>query len=336
MKAVRFEQLGEPGEVLNVADVSESSPGKGEVLVRMIAAPVNPSDLMTIRGQYGRTPRLPATPGYEGVGVVESGGGGLLAKFMTGKRVAVGHRAGGTWAAKCIVPAKQVIPLPKGVPDEQGAMFFVNPVTACVMTRRVLNVPTGKWLLQTAAGSALGRMVIRLGKHFGFKTLNVVRREAQIDELRALGGDAVVAFDPKNDDREKLRSEVAKTVGDAGLRYAIDPVGGATASTVVESLGKNGRLLVYGTLSDEPLSFSPRALMTPGATIEGFWLTNFLDGLNLLGKLRLIKQVGKLVSAGVLTSEIGETFPLNDVQQAAAASEKTARGGKVLLRMTSE
>lgn len=333
MQAVQYEQFGEPGEVLSTADVSDPSPGSGEVRVRMIAAPVNPSDLMTIRGTYGRLPTFPATPGYEGIGQVEAGGGGLLAKFMTGKRVAVGHRAGGTWAEQCVVPAKQVIPLPKDVPDDQGAMFFVNPITAYVMTRRVLNVPTGEWLLQTAAGSALGKMVIRLGREYGFQTLNVVRREAQADELRSLGADAVVAFDPANDDREKFHAAVKQHVGDDGVKFAIDPVGGATGSAVVESLGRNGRQLVFGTLSDDPLQFSSRALMTPGATIEGFWLTNYLDGLGLLGKLRLIKKVGKLVSSGVLASDVGESFKLNDVRAAVEASEQKGRGGKVLLRL---
>ena len=333
MQAVQYEQFGQPGEVLKTADVSDPSPGPGEVRVRMIAAPVNPSDLMTVRGTYGRLPTLPATPGYEGVGRVEAGGGGLLAKFMTGKRVAVGHRAGGTWAEQCVVPAKQVIPLPKGVPDDQGAMFFVNPITAYVMTRRVLNVPVGEWLVQTASGSALGKMVIRLGKTFGFKTLNVVRRESQADELRSLGADAAVAFDPANDDRDAFHAAVKQQVGDDGVKFAIDPVGGATGSSVVETLGRNGRQLVFGTLSDDPLQFSSRALMTPGASVEGFWLTNYLDGLGLLGKLRLIKKVGKLVASGVLASEVGESFALKEVQAAVAASEQKGRVGKVLLRI---
>lgn len=335
MQAVRYERFGEPAEVLTVADVPDLTPGSGEVRVRMLAAPVNPSDLMTVRDQYGRRQQLPATPGYEGVGVVEAGGGGLLAKFMTGKRVAVGHRAGGTWAEQCVVPAKQVIPLPKDVDDDQGAMFFVNPITAYVMTRRVLQVPAGDWLLQTAAGSALGRMVIRLGQQAGFRTLNIVRRADQVDELKALGADAAIAFNPANDDAVKLRSKIAQHVGEAGLRYAIDPVGGPTGSAVVCSLGKRGRMLVYGTLSDQPLSFSSRALMTPGASVEGFWLTNYLDGLNLLGKLRLIKKVGKLVAAGVLASQVGESFPLNDIARAVAASEQSGRAGKVLVRLSS-
>lgn len=334
MKAVVYEQFGEPAEVLAVRELPTPEPQRGEVLVRMIAAPINPSDLMSIRGEYARLPELPATPGYEGVGVVEASGGGLLAGFLKGKRVAVGHRAGGTWAERCVVPAKQVVPLSKGVPDEQGAMFFVNPVTAFAMTRRVLNVPPGEWLLQTAAGSALGRMVMRIGRRYGFRTLNVVRRAEQISELKAAGGDAFVHFHPQEHPPERLREEVSRAIGDdSGVKYAIDPVAGATGSAAAHCLGPGGRLLVFGSLSGEPLSFSPRALITPGAAIEGFWLTNHLNSLSLPAKLRLVKQVGRLVRDNVLTSEVGESLELDQIAAAVAAAESSGRSGKVLLRM---
>ncbi|MFQ5731169.1 MAG: zinc-dependent alcohol dehydrogenase family protein [Planctomycetaceae bacterium] len=330
MQAVVFEQFGEPADVLRVQDRPDPQPGPGEVRVRMIAAPINPSDAMTIRGVYPRLPDPPAVPGYDGVGVVERSGGGLLGRLVTGKRVAVGHRLGGTWADFAVVPAEQVMPIPKGVSDEQGAMFFV---TAFAMTRRVLAVPAGEWLLQTAAGSALGRMVIRLGRRFGFRTLNVVRRAEQIDELKSLGGDAVVPFDERQHAPEQLRERITTFVGADGVRFAIDPVGGATGSAAVNCLGRGGRLLTFGSLSDVPVTVSPRALITPGAAVEGFWLTHYMDGLGLLGKLRLIKRVGRLVRDGVLAAEVGEVFPLVDVRNAATASERVGRGGKVLLRI---
>src|SRR5260370_41826202 len=89
MKAVVFDKFGDPGEVLQIRDLPAPEPGPGQVRVRMLASPVNPSDLLYVRGQYGSQPRLPATPGFEGVGIVEAAGGGLLGRLRLGKRVAV-------------------------------------------------------------------------------------------------------------------------------------------------------------------------------------------------------------------------------------------------------
>ena len=142
----------------------------------------------TSAGRYGLKPRLPATPGFEGVGVVEATGGGLLGWLRKGKRVAVINDRIGNWAEYTVTKARQVVPVPDDLSDEQAATFFVNPATAIIMTRDVLRVPPGEWLLQSAAGGELGKMVIRLGKKYGFRTLNVVRRREQVEELKELGG----------------------------------------------------------------------------------------------------------------------------------------------------
>ena len=200
----------------------------------MLATPINPSDLLVVRGRYGVLPKLPATPGFEGVGIVEGAGSGLYGKLLVGKRVAVLNGAGGNWAEKVVIPAIRAIPAPSDISDEQVASFFVNPATAIAMTRHVLNVPRGAWLLQSAAGSTLGKMIIKLGRHDGFRTVNVVRRREAIDELKALGADAVVcsADGPIGD-------QVRQAVGPGGVKYAVDPVGGETGSGIFDSLGDN-------------------------------------------------------------------------------------------------
>src|SRR5687767_2421982 len=98
LKAVVFDRHGDPGQVLQVRDVPPAEPKFRQVRVRMLAAPINPSDLLTIEGRYGKLPSLPATPGFEGVGVVEASGGGILGALRKGKRVAVINSNGGTWA----------------------------------------------------------------------------------------------------------------------------------------------------------------------------------------------------------------------------------------------
>src|SRR5260370_16123081 len=97
MKAIQFDHFGEPAEVLQLREVPDPEPGRNEVRVRMIASPVNPSDILVVRGLYGVLPRLPATPGLEGVGIVDLAGPGLLGQLVMGKRVAAINGAGGNW-----------------------------------------------------------------------------------------------------------------------------------------------------------------------------------------------------------------------------------------------
>src|SRR5262249_35034465 len=159
--------------------------------------------------------------------------------------------------------------------------------------RHVLRVPAGAWLLQTAAGSALGRMVIRLGQTYGFNTLNVVRRREQAEELLRAGGTAAVAT---ND--EPLRERVHALTGGAGVPYAIDAVGGTTGSEVIHTLSRGGRMLVYGTLGRDPLAIDPRTLMVGQKRVEGFWLSNWVRDQNPLTMLLLFRRLGKLIRAG--------------------------------------
>jgi NADPH:quinone reductase-like Zn-dependent oxidoreductase len=331
MKAVVFERFGDPTEVLQLRDVPVPEPGPGQVRVRMIASPVNPSDLLCVRGQYGRRPELPATPGFEGVGVVEAVGSGLLPRLRglrTGRRVAVLNGQGGNWQEQVVVPARQAVPVPADLPDEQAATFFVNPASAFVMTRWVLKVPPGAWLLQTAAGSALGRMVLRLGRHYGFRTINVVRRREQAEELLRVGGDAAICAA-----NESIQERVATLTGGVGVLFALDAVGGATGSAVAQTLGPGGRLLVYGTLSEEPLRIDPRVLMVGQKRVEGFWMSEWVRGQGVLTLLKLFRRIGALMSAGVLATEVAATFSLDEVKKAVEQAGAPGRQGKVLLRM---
>jgi NADPH2:quinone reductase len=330
MKAIRFDRFGNPAEVLASAEVPELQPARGEVRVRMKLAPINPSDLMTIRGEYGRLPTLPAVPGYEGYGVIDAVGGGLLAKFRglkPGRRVAVLHGAGGSWQQSVVLSARNVVPVPDDVPDEQVASFFVNPATALIMTQRVLQVPRGGWLLQTAAGSALGQMVIRLGKHLGFRTINLVRRPEQIAELKKLGADEVIALPDEN-----YLSRVRALTGE-GVPYALDCVGGTMGLEAAKALAPGGKLLLFGTLSGDPIPLPSRVLIGGQKSIEGFWLSDWVKGQGALSMLRLFREIIALLRAGVLTTPVQEIFPMERVGEAVQAAEKGARQGKILLRL---
>ncbi len=328
MKALAFDRFGEPAEVLGWRDVPDPVPGPGEVRVRMIASPINPSDLMVVRGIYGVLPKLPATPGFEGVGVVESAGPGVYGKWLVGRRVAVLNSAGGNWAELAIVPAIRAIPRLDALPEEQVASFFVNPATVLAMVRHVLQVPKGAWLVQSAAGSTLGRMVIKLGRHDGFRTVNVVRRHAAIDELKALGADAVIASEDG-----PIVEQVQAATGGQSIHCGLDPVGGATGTALFRSLASPARLVVYGTLSREPLEIDPRLMISARRVVEGFWLGHWMLERSKVQSVLLFREIAGLIRSGVLASEVGPAFAAEQIAEAVTAAEAVGRVGKVLLRL---
>ncbi len=328
MKRVIFTETGLPETVVRVEeDVPAPQPRRGEVLLRMLAAPVNPSDLMYILGRYGLQPKLPAVPGFEGVGIVEAHGGGLLGRLRLHRRVAVLGARTGTWSEYTVASARQVVPVPDDLPDDQAATFFVNPATALAMVRSVLQVPPGEWLMQTAAASEVGKMVIRLGRRYGFRTLNVVRRAEQVEELHKLGADAVVVAGT-----EPLAAAVAR-IAPGGVRYALDPVGGTLGSELIAALAAGGRALVYGSLADQFLNIHPRFLITTGVRIEGFWLATWMRQQGIFRLWGLVRQMRQLIREGVLQSTIAAQYPLEQVRAAVEHAQRPGKGGKVLLRI---
>ena len=183
MRAVQLRAYDGNPESIAVAELPVPRPGPGQVLIRVAASPINPSDLMFIRGLYGFKKPLPATPGFEGSGTVVEAGSGTMPRFLKGRRVACAaadpNIAGGMWAEYLVTSAQLCVPLSKQVDMEQGATMLVNPLTAWALMEEA-RLGRHRAVVQTAAASALGRMVVRLGQRFSVPTINVVRRAEQV------------------------------------------------------------------------------------------------------------------------------------------------------------
>lgn len=324
MKSVRFYEFGNPSELLRVEDVPQPEPGANQVLVRMRARSINPSDLLTVRGLYGALPKLPATPGLEGMGEVASVGQ-EVEHLRPGQRV-IPLGVAGTWQEYLLADASQLIPVPDGITNQTAAQFVVNPLTAWIMTIEELQLRPGEWLLQTAAGSTLGRVVLQIARLKGFKTINVVRRREQVEELKALGADEVICTAD-----EDLGARVREITGSLGLTKAIDAVGGETGGAVVQALGRGGVLLVYGLLSMRPMPVDSGRMIFTSMTIRGFWLTEWFRSARPERLQSVTSELLRLMATNEIIPPVEAEYPLEDVLKAIEHAERPGRSGKVLL-----
>ncbi|MER5786927.1 zinc-dependent alcohol dehydrogenase family protein [Streptomyces sp. NPDC001980] len=328
MRAIQFTQYGEPTSVLHTEDVPVPDPGPGQVKVRVLESPVNPSDLLYVRGYYaGIQAKFPSPTGFEGVGIVEALGSGVH-DVAVGERVSILNFGGSNWAEYAVNSARDLFHVPDDVPDDQAASFVVNPAAAIVMVRHVLAVPRGEWLLQSAAGSELGRMIIRLAKREGIRTVNVVRRRESAEELRRLGADAVILSTEGPID-EQVRSKISPE----GVKYAIDPVVGETGTQIFKALHEDGHMLVYGSLTGEPILVGddPRYVLAGRRILEVFWLGYWLQRLNDSERKQLGQDIIDLMREGILKTSPGQKYSLEEIHDAVTQAEQTGRQGKVYL-----
>jgi NADPH:quinone reductase-like Zn-dependent oxidoreductase len=323
-RAVLIDGPGEAAEVLRLAEVPRPVPGPGQVLVRLKRRPINPADLLFIAGRYGGKPTYPATPGGEGMGEIAALGEGVTTPAVGTRVVPLDARA--TWQDYIVHDARAVLPVRDGIDDASAAQLVANPLAAWVMLTEELRLRPGDWLAQSAASSALGRLVIQLAKARGIRTVNLVRRREQLDRVRAWGGDEAICT-ADDDAVERIRA----ITGGVGVAAALDAVGGPTGSVLVKSLGRGGIMLVHGVLDGRSIAVHPGWLLAKGASVRGFWLRHWFAA-NPVERWREI--AGDLLARLedlTITLPVEATYPLEDVRAAVAHAEGSGRHGKVLL-----
>lgn len=320
MKEVIFEQTGLPEEVLVLKESPTPSPKPTEVLIRVTARNINPSDLMFIRGMYGITPQLPSSAGFEACGVVEqSDAAGAIA---VGTRVM--FTAIGTWREYVCVPAQLVIPVPDRMSDEIACQAFVNPMTAYGMIEKS-KIQAGEWLLITAGASAFGKFAIQMAKAKGIKVACTVRHEAQKELLKGLGADLVV-----NTEKEKLQ-KVVMTETEGGVTVIFDAVGGVLGAKALACLKNGGKMMVFGLLSLENIPLNSGLLIFKDLSVEGFWLTTYIESLDHEARAHAFQQVFGFLIQHSDKVDVAGKFSLEEFKEAIAAYETAGRNGKILL-----
>jgi len=324
INAVVYERHGNPPDVLRVESPPWPSPAPDEAVVQMHAAPINPADLNQIEGKYPLRPELPATPGFEGAGVVADIGTGVSG-IAAGTLVILPHNLG-TWRDAVAVKASELVAVPPGIDPVHAAMLKINPMTAWRLLHDYVDLKSGDWLIQNAANSAAGRAVIQIAHELGYKTVNVVRREELIDELRKEGGDVVLV------DGENLRDEVKTATNSAPIRLGLNAVGGESALRLANCLAPESTMVTFGAMSLQPLKIPNGLLIFKDLRFRGIWINKWYNNATTQERMDAFRALFEMAKRGLLRTKVEKSYSLSEAKAAVAHAAQGKRSGKIIFK----
>ncbi|MBU5445101.1 zinc-dependent alcohol dehydrogenase family protein [Paenibacillus sp. MSJ-34] len=324
-KCIRFYEFGAPQHVLRVESRKIENPKPGEVLVRMLARPINPSDLIPITGAYAHRISLPAIPGYEGVGMIEEVGP-CVPKELIGKRV-LPLRGEGTWQEYVKASSDWIVPIPDAIDDDTAAQLYINPVTAWLACTEVLQIRPNDVVLVNACGSSIGRIFAQLSKMIGYRLIAVTRNHSYTEELLQLGASHVI-----NITETPLHQTVMELTNGHGATAAIDSVGASSGTELAFCLRPGGMLLVIGLLSGTPVNWADIAKQAK-ANIRMFHLRHWNGHVSVQTWQETFRHLVSLIISGKLKLTIPAShYDLQEVHDAVCYAQVSKRNpGKILL-----
>jgi NADPH:quinone reductase-like Zn-dependent oxidoreductase len=260
--------------------------------------------------------------GTEGVGLVAKVGPGVM-HVAPGDRVLL--PGPGAWRERVVCNAAQVFALPSGVDPRQFAMLRVNPPTAYLLLHQFVAPEPGHWVVQNAANSGVGRLVVEFAGEIGVKSVSVVRRPELIEPLRAAGADVVLLDGPD------LAARVRDVIGDGLVPLALDAVGGAATHRLAQCLSDDGTVVNYGILSGEESMIDGREFIFRGVTLTGFWLRRWFAETPPDEIATLFRMLASRLADGGLAVEVEEIYSMSRLKEAVAHAADGGRSGKILV-----
>jgi NADPH2:quinone reductase len=319
MKAVVFESVGEPNQVLALADLPCAVPSATDLLVRVSASPIHPADLAFIRGKYRLRPQFPQVAGLEGAGVVVVAGASTA--IAVGARVA--FRAPGAWGEFALVPASRAIPVPDDVADELACQFTLNPVTAAGLLDEA-GCASGDWIALTAAASTVSNLVGAIARHRRIGVIGLVRGDAGEGVARCTA-DHVVSSDDA-----QLAAKIVALTGGQKAAAVIDSVGGQLVATLFGCLAPGGRIIAYGVQDPGSVQVTNAMLIYGNVTWKGFGIDRFLAGQSEARRAAMHAELYQMIRDGLLPLPVTSRHTLASFSQALEADARQGRRGKVL------
>ncbi|XP_061415998.1 enoyl-[acyl-carrier-protein] reductase, mitochondrial-like isoform X1 [Lethenteron reissneri] len=329
-----YAEHGEPAKVVKMEEQLLPPVGEREVLIRMLAAPINPADINMLQGKYGIQPPLPAIGGNEGVGQVEEVGS-KVTKVKPGDWVLPVGSVFGTWRTAGVCSEDAMVTVPRDLPLLSAATIHVNPATAYRMLHDFTPLKPGDVVIQNGANSAVGQAVIQIAASMGVTTVNIVRDRPElgklVEKLKAMGADFVLT-------EEELRKVEAKELWKKlpKPRLAFNCVGGKSATELLRNIERSGTMVTYGGMSRQPVIIPTSALIFNDVKVLGFWMTQWkrqyaqADGER---QARMLSELCSLARVGKLTAPMCNEVPFHDFQVALEAAVKPFLSEKQILVM---
>lgn len=309
-----YSEYGDPVKVVRKEEETINDLKPNEILIKMLAAPVNPADINTIQGKYPARPALPAVPGNEGVGeIVEVGG--EVKDLTVGDRVVPLAGGLGTWRTYAKLSAENALSVPKKLGLVEAATLTVNPCTAYRMLRDFTCLKPGDVVIQNGANSSCGQYVIQIARVWGLKTVNIVRDRPEINELKdflkKLGATEVLT------EEELRKTDLFKSGKLAKPKLALNCVGGQSALEIMRHLDKSSPIVTYGGMSREPLTVPTSALIFKDIQVRGFWMTEWSNkNADSLERFEMFEELITMMTNNELQGPAYKMVDFNDYKEA--------------------
>ncbi|XP_026965194.1 enoyl-[acyl-carrier-protein] reductase, mitochondrial [Sagmatias obliquidens] len=331
VRALVYGHHGDPAKVVELKNLELAAVGGSDVHVKMLAAPVNPSDINMIQGNYGLLPKLPAVGGNEGVGQVVAVGSSVT-RVKPGDWVIPANAGLGTWRTEAVFSEEALISVPSDIPLQSAATLGVNPCTAYRMLMDFEQLRPGDSVIQNASNSGVGQAVIQIAAALGLRTINVVRDRPDIqkltDRLKNLGAHHVVT------EEELRKHEMKNFFKDMPQpQLALNCVGGKSSTELLRHLAPGGTMVTYGGMAKQPVIASVSLLIFKDLKLRGFWLSQWKKDHSPDQFKELILTLCGLIRRGQLTAPACAEVPLQDYQRALEASTQPFVSSKQILTM---
>lgn len=326
MRAIEISRFGAP-EVLCETTRPDPVPGPGEVLIRVAASGVNRPDVLQRKGAYAPPPGTSDLPGLEVAGVVAGGDAAELAaaQLTLGERVCA-LLPGGGYAALCVAPIVQTLPVPKGLTDIEAASLPETVFTVWQNVFEIARLQAGEWLLIQGGSSGIGVTAIQMAKALGAKVIVTAGSDDKCKACLEIGADHAINYRTQD-----FVAEVLRMTDQRGVDVILDMVAGDYVAREVKCLANDGRLAIIAVQGGTKSELDTGAVLRKRLTLTGSTLR--ARSVAYKGELAkaLRRRVWPLIEAGRIKPVIHQVFPAAHAAQAHGLMESSTHVGKIVL-----